>query len=185
MFHGVSSIATGVAAATLLASIVLLTPLSAMSAPPGGSALTSLPAEQPIVGAPADEAPETPQAPETERGSRRGECACDCPTRSKDLKSLWPRPKLAEIRPMFDSNDEVAALEALQVALSEVGDGSTYVWHRTTGRLSGTVRPTSSFKNRVGDICRHVVLLLSAGTFTRKTEGVACRRQDGIWSLEG
>ncbi len=33
-------------------------------------------------------------------------------------------PKVSEIRPLLDARDEAAALEAVQVALTEVGDGS-------------------------------------------------------------
>src|SRR5262245_24865714 len=46
----------------------------------------------------------------------------------------------------LDTNDEVAALERIQYALSEVGDGGTYAWKRWHGRLAGIVHPTVSFK---------------------------------------
>lgn len=88
-------------------------------------------------------------------------------------------------RTRLDENDRVAALEALQLALTEVGDGSSYVWHARTGRLSGVIRPTQSFKDPAGRICRHIVLLMTAGSYSRTTEGVACRLDSGIWQLEG
>src|SRR4029077_9318161 len=33
----------------------------------------------------------------------------------------------------LDEDDEIAALEAIRVALTEVGDGASYVWHRRYG----------------------------------------------------
>lgn len=90
-----------------------------------------------------------------------------------------------DIRPRLDARDEAAALEAVQVALSEVGDGSTYVWHRYGGRLSGLVQPTQSFKDIHGRVCRYLVVTLSDTTRQRRTEGIACRLADGVWQLEG
>lgn len=112
--------------------------------------------------------------------------SCTCPNERKpDSLKLWPRPKLAGAKPDFDRQDELAALEAVHVALTEVGDGSTYVWHRPGGVLSGVVQPTASFKDGRGQVCRHLVIVLTAGTYTRKTEGVACRMTTGVWQLEG
>ena len=48
----------------------------------------------------------------------------------------------------LDEKDEIAALERIQYALSEVSDGKTYVWRRWHGRLSGIVQPTASFKDQ-------------------------------------
>lgn len=90
-----------------------------------------------------------------------------------------------EVRPRLDERDEAAALEAVQVALSEVGDGSTYVWHRYGGRLSGLVQPTQSFKDMRGRICRHLIVTLSDTSRQSRVEGIACRLDDGIWQLEG
>jgi surface antigen len=51
--------------------------------------------------------------------------------------------------------------------------------------LSGVVHPTGSFKDLAGRVCRHIVLILSAGAQTGKIEGVACRLGDGRWQLDG
>jgi surface antigen len=88
-------------------------------------------------------------------------------------------------KPQLDEDDEIAALEAIRVALSEVGDGSTFVWQRRNGRVSGLVRPTASFKDASGRICRHIMLILNSGTQTGKIEGIACRLDNGRWQLEG
>ena len=95
------------------------------------------------------------------------------------------KPKFAETNVQLDANDEIAALEAIRVALSEVGDGNTYVWHRRHGRLSGIVQPTVSFKDAAGRVCRHILLIMSVGTATGRAEGIACRLGDGRWQLEG
>jgi hypothetical protein len=89
------------------------------------------------------------------------------------------------VRPHLDVSDETATLEAVHFALSQIGDGSSYVWHRRNGRLSGIVHPTSSFKDATGKVCRHIVLELSSGDFARRTEGIACRLHTGVWQLEG
>ncbi len=81
--------------------------------------------------------------------------------------------------------DEMAALEAVHVAMSEVGDGSSYVWYRDNGRLSGIVQPTVSFKDASGKICRHMVLELSSGAYSKRIEGIACRLDSGTWELDG
>jgi surface antigen len=85
----------------------------------------------------------------------------------------------------LDEMDEIATLEAIRVALTEVGDGGAYAWYRENGHLNGVVNPTSSFKDGKGRICRHIVLILSAGAQTGKVEGIACRGPDGRWSLDG
>jgi hypothetical protein len=96
-----------------------------------------------------------------------------------------PRPRYADTMPPLDTSDEAATLEAVHLALSELGDGASYVWHRRGGRLSGVINPTTSFKDRDGRVCRHLVMTLSAGPHTARTEGVACRMADRSWRLEG
>jgi surface antigen len=71
------------------------------------------------------------------------------------------------------------------VALTEVGDGGTYVWYREHGRLNGMIRPTVSFKDVAGRVCRHIMIMLTVGTATGKAEGIACRLSDGRWQLDG
>lgn len=128
-----------------------------------------------------EKAPQT--APQQEPADNKsGGASCTCPPAKE---KLWHRPKFADFRSLLDEADEVAALESVQLALSEVGDGASYVWHRRHGRLSGIVQPTTSFKDAGGGVCRHVVVLLSAGTETKKTEGIACRLPDGRWQLDG
>lgn len=106
---------------------------------------------------------------------------CSCPV-AKDKPS---KPKFAELRPNLDPRDEIAALEGVQFALSRIADGSTYVWHRRGGQISGIVRPTSSFRDGSGSVCRRLVVVLTSGRHTSKAEGVACRQADRSWVLQG
>lgn len=107
---------------------------------------------------------------------------CACPT-STNRPAI--RPRLVESDRGLDDNDEIAALESLQYALTEVADGSSYVWHRSHGRLSGIVKPLSSFKDTHGGVCRHAAVVLSAVDETKRTELVACRLATGVWQVEG
>jgi hypothetical protein len=112
--------------------------------------------------------------------------ACTCSTPEQAPPTATPRPRFADhSQEPLDDSDEIAALDAIRIALSEVGDGSSYVWHRSNGRLSGVIQPTSSFKDSAGRVCRHLVLILTTGLRTGRIEGVACRAQDGVWQLEG
>lgn len=108
--------------------------------------------------------------------------SCSCP-KSGAQKSA--KPKLAELTVPLDESDEIAALESVQFALTEVADGSSYVWHRSHGRLSGIVKPLTSFKDAQGGICRHVMVVFNATGATKKTEAVACRLPTGVWQLDG
>ena len=124
-----------------------------------------------------------------------GSCTCpnavtppgssSTPLDKQQRDKLWPKPSLADVKETLDDADAIAALEAVQVALTEVGDGATYIWHRRHGRLSGAIQPTTSFKDRSGQVCRHLVVALTSGNYSRKAEGIACRLHNGVWVLEG
>lgn len=92
---------------------------------------------------------------------------------------------LSELKARLDRSDRLAALQALELALSEVGDGVTLVWRRPERELTGRIKPVSAFRDDRGRICRHVVYSLALGAFQREIEGVACRETDGSWSLSG
>ena len=125
--------------------------------------------------------------PQSKNEPKQGDATCSCP---QQKEKLWARPKFAELPPVahnivLDETDEIAALESVQFALTEVGDGASYIWHRNNGRLSGMVQPVTSFKDGHGQVCRHVVVILTTGAVSKKTEGVACRLTSGQWKLEG
>ena len=80
-------------------------------------------------------------------------------------------------------SDRVAAVQALELALSELGDGVTLVWQRSERGLVGRIKPVSVFRDDAGRVCRHVVYSLALGAYQRQIEGVACREPDGTWSL--
>ena len=108
--------------------------------------------------------------------------ACSCPVPETRLR---PGAADATARLSLDANDETAALHAVHIGLTEIPDGSSFVWRRAHGRLSGVVRPTFSFKNNDGEVCRQLKLTLRSGAYTRTIEGIACRDPDGRWALEG
>jgi surface antigen len=91
----------------------------------------------------------------------------------------------AIIRKDAVAGDEAAVLEFLRAGLTRVADGSTYAWHGLGGRLSGTVKPTATFRRVDGGLCRHLIVEVTRGETTRRAEGVACRMPDGAWRLEG
>jgi hypothetical protein len=98
--------------------------------------------------------------------------------------AIEPPPQF-DLRPYLDETDELATLDALHTALTEVGDGNTYVWHRRNGRISAIMQPTLSFKDDADRVCRHLVIMLVSGHHTRKTEAVACRLPGGRWQMDG
>ena len=94
-------------------------------------------------------------------------------------------PPQNDLRRYLDDSDEIATLDAIHTALSQVADGSAYVWHRGNGRISAVMQPIRSFKSPVGQVCRQLSLMFMSGQHSRKTEGVACRLADGRWQLDG
>jgi hypothetical protein len=112
---------------------------------------------------------------------------CTCPNAAPNPTKppgTSAKPKFAETNSHLDENDEIAALEAIRVALTEVGDGGTYVWHRQHGRLSGMVQPTASFKDAAGRVCRHILVIMTVGAAKGRAEGIACRLADGRWQFD-
>jgi hypothetical protein len=105
---------------------------------------------------------------------------CLCPSATPG-NPTWS--KFAEPSTTLDRSDEYAALASVQLALTEVADGASYIWRRHHGRLSGLVKPLSSFKDTKGAVCRHAVVVLSSVSETKRTEIVACRLPTGIWEL--
>ena len=129
----------------------------------------------------------TPHQASAQSTSPAERAPCTCPTNPSKPPGISAKPKFAEANAtaFLDENDEIAALEAIRVALTEVSDGAAYVWRREHGRLRGIVQPTASFKDPAGRVCRHIVLTMSIGTATAKAEGIACRLADGRWQLDG
>ena len=107
------------------------------------------------------------------------------PSRGSQDGAFSGMPELPLMHPRMDAGDEAAALEAVEIALTQAGDGATYVWQRGNGRLAGAIRMTSTFRDADGRICRHLEMQMRHGTYARKTEGIACRDTDGVWLLEG
>lgn len=97
-----------------------------------------------------------------------------------------PAPQgLTELKTSLDRSDRTVALQALQMALSELGDGVTLVWRRPISQLTGRVKPVSVFRDDQGRICRTVVYSLAWGEREKEIEGAACREEDGSWAIAG
>jgi surface antigen len=90
---------------------------------------------------------------------------------------------LKDIKASLGPEDPAAALEAVQRALEDVGDGQAYIWHRDVGPLWGVVHPLTSFRSASGSPCRRLSLSLSVGEYTRSTKLVACRSHAGRWEI--
>ena len=102
-----------------------------------------------------------------------------------DAASDTRKLDLGRLKARLDGSDRVAAIRALQLALSELGDGVTLVWRRPERDLVGRIKPVSAFRDVKGRVCRHVVYALALGTYQRQIEGIACREPDGSWALSG
>ena len=89
------------------------------------------------------------------------------------------------LKSSLNQSDRKVALQALQMALTELGDGVTLVWRRQASQLAGRIKPVSAFRDDQGRICRHVLYSLALGAYEKKIEGVACREQDGRWAIAG
>jgi surface antigen len=107
------------------------------------------------------------------------------PATAGEAPRAAPSPASPASPAAFDETDELAALEAVRYALSEVGDGATYVWHREGGQLSGLFRPTQSFFDADGRVCRHLIMTLAGAGRSSTVEGIACRLPSGQWQLDG
>jgi hypothetical protein len=102
-----------------------------------------------------------------------------------DTESPERAAAFADLRAKLDGSDRDIALNALQVALSELGDGASLVWRRPSRGLTGVIKPVSAFRDGEGRVCRRLTYSLSLGTFVREVEGTACRERGGAWSLQG
>jgi len=87
------------------------------------------------------------------------------------------------LRAKLEPDDPVAVLEAIGYALAEVGDGSTYVWRRTDGPLTGNVRMVSTFRGEGGAVCRKFTATIILGDEVRPTDSTACRDDGGHWVI--
>lgn len=150
---------------TVLVSAILLAGLTALQAP---AALAGQ----------ASSAEQLPPLPQQKPSFRK----------PKSQRFLAPALRQhLQMRPSswLGQDDELATLHAIHTALSTVGDGGAYVWQRGNGLLDGLIRPTTSFKDRTGNVCRHVIIRLNSRRYSREIEGIACRNVVGAWTLSG
>lgn len=110
------------------------------------------------------------------------ERTCEC-NEPRPLVTPGSAETGADSRKSLTPHDQTAVMQAVHYALSEVGDGASYVWHRTHGRLSGIVQVTGTYKSPTGALCRRLNVMLTSGTETRKLATHACRLPNRSWQL--
>ena len=99
--------------------------------------------------------------------------------------SVTALASLAELKNRLDPSDRDMAMRALNLALTEIGDGATLVWKRPSRDLEGRIKAVSAFRDDQGRVCRRLVYALTLGKYESRAEGIACRQEDGRWSLDG
>ena len=77
------------------------------------------------------------------------------------------------------------ALRAIEIALTRVADGGAYRWRYKRSRLEGKVKPTTTYKNAAGQLCRHIHYSLKNGSYQKKSQALACRNTVGNWVIKG
>ncbi len=106
-------------------------------------------------------------------------------TVTPETASAPSKGPFAELRTGLDRSDREVALRALQMALTELGDGATLVWRRQASQLVGRIKPVSAFRDAQGRLCRTVLYSLSRHGKEKEIEGVACRSANGRWAITG
>lgn len=92
--------------------------------------------------------------------------------------------KFSQLRSRLRPADGFAALYALQIALSRVGDGQTYIWGRPKRQLRALITPISSYRSKSGNICREIMVSLTLGSYLKRIKTTACRAKDRSWQLQ-
>jgi len=114
------------------------------------------------------------------------------PPKAADLRAVPATPvenaapsDLRELKAGLGGSDPTVALQALQMALTELGDGATLAWRLPDSQLRGRVKPKSAFRDETGRICRTLVYALARGANEKQIEGTACREASGRWMIVG
>lgn len=125
----------------------------------------------------------SPRAPVSARPAVSAVPLPDRAARSDAALQKSDLPSFVELQSRLDQSDQVAALQALQMALNQVADGGTFFWKKNNRDLKGFIKPTGVFRNASGQICRHVIYGISLGRYRKQIEIVACREAGGRWRL--
>lgn len=121
--------------------------------------------------------------PKSQAGSQASP-PCNCADQSGRTSPAVSPDAPTDIRGSLDHYDQLAVIQAMHLALTEIGDGASYVWHRSHGRLSGIVQINGTYKSG-GNLCRRMTVMLTAGTETRRISTTACRLADRSWQIVG
>ena len=102
---------------------------------------------------------------------------------SKTLKLVGAQNKHRGYKNKISASKNIT-LTAIQYALKQVADGSSYLWHHKKSRLKGRIKPTVTYLNKSGQLCRHIYISLSYITAHKTSQALACRNNSGQWSLK-
>ncbi|MCF6199491.1 MAG: hypothetical protein L3J67_08855 [Hyphomicrobiaceae bacterium] len=92
--------------------------------------------------------------------------------------------RFMQLRSKLRPADEYATLYAMQIALSRVGDGQTFIWSRPKRQLRALITPLSSWRHVNGSICRKISVSLVLGTTLKHMETIACRNKKRVWQMQ-
>ena len=77
------------------------------------------------------------------------------------------------------------ANKAINQALKKVADGTAYQWQHKRSNLAGNIKPTTTYLNTKGQLCRHIQFsLYAAGNIKKKSEALVCRNNNGQWIIK-
>jgi surface antigen len=79
----------------------------------------------------------------------------------------------------LDRADRLAMEHATQQTLERVPSGRTATWRNTETGHSGTIKPTRSFSQAGGQLCREYQQTILVGGQMQEAYGTACRQPDG------
>lgn len=84
----------------------------------------------------------------------------------------------------MDENDkkmlELSSYKAFEAAPS----GNSVEWKNPDSGNYGSITPTRTFKNEVGQYCREYTQVIVIGGKQEKAYGRACRQPDGQWQIQ-
>ncbi len=96
------------------------------------------------------------------------------------LAGAWAGSQLGKA---LDEADLAKAEEVAQGTLEDNATGETSGWNNPDSGNSGTITPTSDYKNNDGEDCRDFESTVTVDGKTEAAQGRACRQNDGSWLI--
>lgn len=89
----------------------------------------------------------------------------------------------SEVGKSLDRADRQAMSNTTQETLETNPSGQTSTWQNPDSGNSGTVTPTSTYRNSEGQYCREYQQTVEIGGKSEQAYGTACRQPDGTWQI--